>query len=80
MPTTRLRNSGGSLVMTIPSSYAAQNGLNAGSRVLLQINGHELVVKPDRQRKTLTQLLAATPAAATRVDGWDDLQHVGAEI
>lgn len=80
MPTTRLRKSGGSLVMTIPPSYAAQNGLNAGSCVSLQINGHELVVKPGRQRKTLRQLLAATPAEASRVAGWDDVRHVGAEV
>lgn len=44
MPTKRLRKLGGSLV-TIPPSYAAQNGLNAGSRVSVKINGDELVVK-----------------------------------
>lgn len=65
MPTTRLRKSGGSLVMTIPPSYAAQNGLNAGSRVFVQIDGDELVVKSGRQRKILAQLLAANPAEAS---------------
>lgn len=70
MPTTRLRKSGDSLVITIPPSYVAQNRLNAGSRISVQIDGDELVVTPGDQRKTLAQLLAATPAA-NRVDGWD---------
>lgn len=70
MPITRLRKSGGSLVMIIPPSYAAQNRLTAGSRISVQIDGDELVVTPGHQRKTLAQLLAATPAA-NRVDGWD---------
>ena len=80
MPTTRPRKSGGSMVMIIAPPCAAQNGMNAGSRVSVQMNSDELVVKPGRQRKTLTQLLAATPAATSRVDGWDYTQHVGAEI
>lgn len=70
MPTTRLRKSGDSLVITIPPSYAAQNRLNAGSRISVQIDGDELVVTPGHQRKTLPQLLAATPAV-NRVGGWD---------
>ena len=68
-----LRKSGGSLVMTIPPSYAQQNGLNAGSRVSVQINGNELVIKPARDRKKLAELLAATPGETSRVEGWDAL-------
>ena len=34
-----LRKSGGSLIMTIPASYAEQNGLDAGSCVSVDING-----------------------------------------
>lgn len=79
MPTAYLRKSGGSLIMTIPPSYVEQNGLNAGSRVCLSIDGNELTVRPSRKRKTLTQLLAATPQQSGRVDGWDEMQPFGAE-
>ena len=79
MPTAYLRKSGGSLIMTIPPSYVEQHGLNAGSRVCLSIDGNELTVRPSRKRKTLTQLLAATPQQSGRVDGWDEMQPFGAE-
>jgi len=75
-----LRKSGGSLIMTIPASYAEQNGLDAGSCVSVDIHGSELKVKPSRKRKTLAELLDATPSNATRVEGWDDMQPVGAEF
>lgn len=66
--------------MNIPSSYAEQNGLDAGSCVYVDINGAELKVKPGRKRRTLAELLAATPADAGRVADWDDMQAVGAEL
>lgn len=80
MPTASLRKSGGSLIMTIPPSYAEQNGLEDGSRVSVQINGDQLVIKPGRGRKSLAELLAATPAEASRVEGWDELQQSGIEV
>lgn len=80
MPTAYLRKSGGSLIMTIPPSYAEQNGLEAGSGVCLSIDGNELTVRPSRKRKTLAELLAATPQQSGRVDGWDEMQPVGVEI
>jgi antitoxin component of MazEF toxin-antitoxin module len=65
--------------MTIPPSYAEQNGLKDGSRVYLSTDGNELTVRPSRKRKTLAELLAATPQKLGRVDGWDEMQPVGAE-
>lgn len=75
-----LRRSGGSLIMTIPSSYAEQNHLDAGSCVSVDINGVELKVKPGRQRPKLAELLAATPLEPNRVSGWDEMPAVGAEL
>ena len=75
-----LRKSGGSLIMTIPPSYADQNGLDAGSCVSVDINGAELKVKPGPKGKTLAELLGATPADAGRVEGWDEMPAVGAEL
>ena len=80
MLTAYLRKSGGSLIMTIPSSYAEQNSLDAGSRVSVDINGVELKVKPGRRRPTLSELLAATPVESARVAGWDEMPAVGGEL
>lgn len=80
MPIAYLRKSGGLLIMTIAPSYAEQNGLEAGSRVCLSIDGNELTVRPSRKRKTLAELLAATPQESRRVDVWDEMQPVGAEL
>ena len=79
MPTKRLRNLGGSLVMINLPSYAKQNGLNAGSCVSVLITGDELVINPRRGRKTLAELLSATQVVPSRVGGWDEIQPVGAE-
>lgn len=75
-----LRKSGGSLIMTIPASYAEQNNLDAGSCVSVDINGVELKVKPSRKRKTLAELLVATPPNVGRVKGWDDMPSIGTEL
>lgn len=76
-----LRRSGGSLIMTIPQSYIEQNHLDAGSRVQVEINGSELRVLPARQRTKLSELLASTPdAAKLRVDGWEEMPSIGAEL
>ena len=74
-----LRRSGGSLIMTIPQSYVEQNHLDAGSRVMVEINGAELKVKPGRQRPKLADLLAATPEGLCRADGCDDMPATGGE-
>ena len=75
-----LRRSGGSLIMTIPPSYVEQNHLDAGSRVLLEINGAVLKLKPGRQRRNLSDLLAATPGELARVVDWDEMPALGAEF
>lgn len=69
MFTAALRRSGGSLIVTIPQAYVEQNHLDAGSRVALEIAGDELKLKPAKQRTTLSELLAATPKGAERVQG-----------
>ena len=75
-----LRRSGGSLIMTIPQSYVEQNHLEAGSLVCVEIQGAELKIKPDRQRPTLADLLAATPEGLCRAEGWDEMPSAGAEL
>lgn len=66
-----LRRSGGSLVVTVPSCYVKQNHLIAGSTLTLEIAGDELKVRPQRVRRTLEELLAATPRGLCRAEGWD---------
>lgn len=75
-----LRRSGGSLIMTIPPAYVEQNHLDAGSRLFVEINGAELKIKPGRQSRKLSELLAATPENLARVADWDEMQALGAEL
>ena len=80
MLTSSLRRSGGSLIMTIPQAYVEQNMLQAGSVVALEIYGEELRLKPAHQRKTLSELLAATPEGLHRTEGWEEMPQVGGEL
>ncbi|MEQ1531212.1 MAG: AbrB/MazE/SpoVT family DNA-binding domain-containing protein [Methylococcales bacterium] len=75
-----LRRSGGSLIMTIPQSYVEQNNLDAGSSLVVEINGAELKIHPGRQRKKLSELLAATPEGLCRADEWENMPTAGAEL
>ncbi len=75
-----LRRSGGSYIMTIPLSYVEQNHLDAGSRLAIEIIGDELKIKPPPLRRTLTELLDATPPGLCRANGWDELGSAGAEL
>ena len=75
-----LRRSGGSYIITVPLSYVEQNHLDAGSRLELEIVGDQLKIKPDRPRRTLAELLSATPKGLQRAKGWDELGAAGAEL
>jgi antitoxin ChpS len=80
MLTATLRRSGGSLIVTIPQAYVEQNHLEAGSHVVIEINGDELKLKPSWQPPTLAELLAATPAGLYRAEGWDEMPAAGNEL
>ncbi len=80
MLTSSLRRSGGSLIMTIPQAYVEQNMLQAGSLVAVEIAGKELRLQPVRRRKTLSELLAATPEGLHRLEGWDAMPQAGGEL
>ena len=75
-----LRRSGGSYIMTVPLSYVEQNHLDAGSRLAVEIIGDELKIRPEHPRKSLADLLHATPAGLCRAEGWDELGAAGAEL
>ena len=75
-----LRRSGGSFIMTVPLSYVEQNHLDAGSRLAVEIIGDELKIRPERARRSLADLLDATPAGLCRAQGWDKLGAAGAEL
>ena len=80
MLSASLRRSGGSLILTIPQSYAEQNNLAAGTRMALEIEGAELRLRPARRKRSLAELLDATPAGLHRVEGWDEMPAVGTEL
>ena len=75
-----LRRSGGSFIMTVPLSYVEQNHLNAGSQLALEIIGDELKIKPQRPRRTLSELLEQTPPGLCRADDWDEMAPAGVEL
>jgi len=79
MISAALRRSGGSLILTIPQSYAEQNKLGAGSRLALEILGSELKLRPLSPRKELAELLAQTPEGLHRVPYWDEMDETGTE-
>ncbi len=74
-----LRRSGGSLILTIPQAYVEQNHLEAGSKLAVEISGEELRLRPAKTRRSLEELLAATPEGLHRVEGWDEMPPVGGE-
>jgi len=79
MLSASLRLSGGSLIIAIPQSYIEQNHLEAGSKLALEVAGQELRIKPAKPRRSLAELLAATPEGLHRVEGWDGMPPVGSE-
>jgi len=79
MLSASLRRSGGSLIITIPQSYIEQNHLEAGATLAVEIAGTELRLRPARFRRSLADLLAATPEGLHRVAGWDEMPAAGGE-
>jgi len=80
MLSASLRRSGGSLIITIPQSYIEQNRLKAGATLAVEIAGAELRLRPARPRRSLVELLAATPEGLHRADGWDEMPATGTEL
>jgi antitoxin ChpS len=80
MLSASLRRSGGSLILTIPQAYAEQNNLEAGTKMALEIEGAELRLRPARRKRSLTELLDATPNGLHRVQGWDEMPSAGKEL
>ncbi|MNO61859.1 antitoxin ChpS [compost metagenome] len=78
MSRVALRKSGGSLIISVPAAFVAQNHLSAGSQVECTIVDNTLVIKPARSRPSLTELIAQTPKDAL-APGWDDMPPVGNE-
>ena len=74
-----LRRSGGSLILTVPQAYIEQNHLEPGAKLAVEIVGAELRLKPAKPRRSLAELLAATPEGLQRVEGCDEMPTVGQE-
>lgn len=80
--TVQLRQSGGSVSMTLPAAFRHAAGLRAGSTVEVEYNETGMTVKPARSRITLADIIAAAPADADkqRAEGWDAMPSVGHEL
>ena len=69
--TATLRQSGGSIILSIPKSIAQTLAVEAGSVVALSVTGHTLTVAP--ARRSLADRLAVSaksPAAWQREEDW----------
>ncbi len=79
--TATLRQSGGSIILSIPKSIAKTLAVNAGSVVELTVDGRTLSVTP--AKRSLADRLAVSPKSpATWVRDDDSLQDdaVGREL
>lgn len=81
MSTAALRKAGGSLILTVPSAFARQNRLSAGSAVAIEISGSTLTVRAASAVPTLADILKSAPrdAKKMRVPGWDEMRPAGNE-
>jgi len=59
-----LRQSGGSIILSIPKSIAKSMAIDAGSVVELELEGRTLSVTP--ARRTLADRLAASPGSPAK--------------
>ncbi len=79
--TATLRQSGGSIILSIPKAIAETMAVDAGSVVELRLEGRTLSVQP--ARRSLADRLAdspKTPAAWTRDDEWLNDGPQGREV
>jgi antitoxin ChpS len=58
MYTTKLRKSGGSVILAVPPALLDTLGLSAEKVVSLDVRDDELIVRRSRRRYTLEELLA----------------------
>jgi antitoxin ChpS len=75
-----LRQSGGSIILSIPKSIAKSIAVEAGSEVALSVEGGELRISPSR--RSLAQRLAASPkspAKWARDEAWLEDGPIGRE-
>lgn len=69
--TAILRQSGGSIILSIPKAIAQTLAIEAGSVVELSVEGHTLSVAP--ARRSLAERLAVSPKSPStwqRADDW----------
>ena len=65
MPTTNLRQVGGSVMMAVPRAFLDQLHIGPGASVGISLDGGRMVVEPKpAPRYTLEELIAAGPVPA----------------
>jgi antitoxin ChpS len=80
MHTATLRESGGSVIVTVPKAFLEALGWSAQSRVGMTVRDNQLVL--ERPKYTLDELLADFDPDAYRADieAWDRAPPVGREV
>jgi antitoxin ChpS len=84
MYTTAIRKVGGSIMLALPRAFLEQLHLEVGSEVAMEINDHQIVIKPKAKPKyTLSELLAQcdeTTAISDDEAEWFNASRVGDEL
>jgi len=85
MPTTTLKKSGGSLVMTVPATVRDALELTEGQRLTVAVDNGKIVLEPatPRKRYTLEELLAECDFDLPYSDqerAWLDAPPAGREL
>ncbi|NDP59224.1 MAG: antitoxin [Oxalobacteraceae bacterium] len=84
MPSIVLRKVGGSIMLAVPPAILDLLHLHAGSTVDVEVDGGQLIVRPQvRRRYTLAELLAGSVCSRPRSladQEWIDTPAVGREL
>lgn len=81
--TATLRQSGGSVILSIPKAIAESMAVGTGSVVELKLEGRTLSVVPKASRPTLADLLAISPKRPEdwyRDEEWLNAPPAGREV
>lgn len=83
MHTATLRKVGGSMMVAIPPVVLDQLHLEAGATLSIDLDGDHLVLRPERPRYTLDELLSQCDFSQPRSqedEEWINVRPVGREI
>jgi antitoxin ChpS len=80
MSMVKIRKVGGSLMLAVPSALAKQLGATEGDTVQLEVKGDQMIVRAQRKKYALAQLLKESPKSFDVDRDWDRAPAAGKEL